>query len=289
MKHTPSETIETIRRRMCEERVDAYILPVHDPHFCTPILPRWDAMTLCLGDSAQGVQLIIANSALAVYSDKPQGDECRRVVDAAGVVVLATSEAMYRWIAERCGASGTSHEVALDGMTYTEPEVEQWQRQLRQRGGITLRTNLRLLPDTSMREVEIRLSESCESGARLAALRSALRDRHADGMLMARHHDVRWLLHLAEEGGDGCFPSFVLVSTSAATLFARDYNLSLSDERQLLAAGITVQPYTALPQALKEYFEYNILMDPNEIPFGMYRYVERQIIKEPSPIMEIVK
>ena len=49
MKDIPSKNIEMLRERMCAEHLDAYILPVHDPHHSTPVLPQWDAMVQYIG------------------------------------------------------------------------------------------------------------------------------------------------------------------------------------------------------------------------------------------------
>ena len=42
--------------------------------------------------------------------------------------------------------------------------------------------------------------------------------------------------------------------------------------------------YERIGQGIKDYFEYNILVDADEVNYTLYKKVERPIVKEPSPI-----
>ena len=287
MKDIPSKNIEMLRERMCAEHLDAYILPVHDPHHSIPVLPQWDAMVQYIGCHAEGMQLIVTPTQLAVCASGQIDDGCLTAVNSANATIITDAGMMYGWLAEQCCVSGASHEVALDAMTWTEPEVMIWQGELRRRGGITLRTNLNLLPPLSDCAAPVLQSDPLLCRDRLASLRIALRERHADGMLVARQSDVRWLLCLPEGAPEQHFPAYLLVSTTDVTLFPSHVEINDVDEQRLLSAGIHIRPYHSVAKALSDYFEYNILLDPDEIPFGLYRYIGRQIIKELSPVSRL--
>ena len=43
-------------------------------------------------------------------------------------------------------------------------------------------------------------------------------------------------------------------------------------------------PYEDVSKGLKEYFEYNILLDPNEINYTLYKQVNREVVETESPV-----
>ena len=203
------------------------------------------------------------------------------------------------WIGKECGAGA---EVGLDGMVNSANEVKELIADLRQQGGITLRTNLDPLaqiwtdrPVIPEHVVEIfplqYAGESCHE--KIARIRQALRQKHADGMLMSALDDIAWTLNL--RGTDvHCNPVFVaylLISSKAVTLYINKVKLTPEVEDYLKAEGVEVAPYEDVAKGLKAYFEYNILLDPNEVNYTLYKQVTREIVEVESPVkrMKTVK
>jgi Xaa-Pro aminopeptidase len=128
---------------------------------------------------------------------------------------------------------------------------------------------------------------------KLARIRKALREKHADGMLMAALDDIAWTLNL--RGSDvHCSPVFVsylLISTTEVTLYINKVKLTPEVMSYLQAEGVGVKPYNQVKQGLKDYFEYNILLDGNEVNYTLYKTVEREIVdaSSPVPLMKAVK
>ena len=62
-------------------------------------------------------------------------------------------------------------------------------------------------------------------------------------------------------------------------------------EAYLKAEGVGVAPYEEVRKGLKDYFAYNILLDPNEVNYTLYKSVTREIVEEESPVkrMKTVK
>jgi Xaa-Pro aminopeptidase len=62
-------------------------------------------------------------------------------------------------------------------------------------------------------------------------------------------------------------------------------------EAYLKAEGVGVAPYEAVAKGLKDYFEYNILLDPDEVNYTLYKQVTREIVEVESPVkrMKTVK
>jgi Xaa-Pro aminopeptidase len=123
-------------------------------------------------------------------------------------------------------------------------------------------------------------------------------------MLMAALDDIAWTLNL--RGSDvHCTPVFVsylLISTTTVTLFIDKVKLTPEVEAYLKAEGVGVAPYEDVGKGLKDYFEYNILMDPDEVNYALYKVIEERgtrkeeggtcrVVEEASPVktMKAVK
>ena len=62
-------------------------------------------------------------------------------------------------------------------------------------------------------------------------------------------------------------------------------------EAYLKGEGVEVALYEDVAKGLKDYFEYNILLDPNEVNYTLYKQVTREIVEAESPVkrMKTVK
>jgi Xaa-Pro aminopeptidase len=192
--------------------------------------------------------------------------------------------------------------VGIDGWCSSANEVKTLIADLRKHGGITLRTNLDPLkqiwrdrPAIPENPVEIYpieyAGESCHE--KLGRIRQALREKHADGMLMAALDDIAWTLNLrgTDVHCNPLFVSYLLISTKSATLYINKVKLSPEVIAYLKAEGVGVEPYEDVRKGLADYFEYNILIDPDEINYTLYKSVTREIVEEESPVkrMKTVK
>ena len=117
--------------------------------------------------------------------------------------------------------------------------------------------------------------------SKLQRIRKALREQHADGMLMAALDDIAWTLNL--RGSDvhcnPVFVSYLLIASQIATLYINKEKLTseveryLKDngERYLKDNGISVAPYEEVSKGLRDYFEYNILIDTDEVNYTLFK------------------
>jgi Xaa-Pro aminopeptidase len=173
---------------------------------------------------------------------------------------------------------------------------------LRKQGGITLRTNfdpLKLIwrdrPTIPENPVEIYPLQYAGEAThdKIGRIRQALRETHADGMLMAALDDIAWTLNLrgTDVHCNPVFVSYLLISTTDVTLYINKAKLSPEVVDYLKSEGVGVAPYDEISKGLKDYFEYNILLDPNEVNYALYKSAVREIVEEESPVkrMKTVK
>jgi Xaa-Pro aminopeptidase len=113
-------------------------------------------------------------------------------------------------------------------------------------------------------------------------------------MLVSALDDIAWVLNL--RGTDvHCTPLFVsylLISTTSTTLYINKEKLTPEVTAYLKSNGIAVDDYANVAKGLKDYFEYNILLDPQETSYTLFKTVKCQEIirmKSPIPAMKAIK
>ena len=201
------------------------------------------------------------------------------------------------WLGKECGAGA---EVSIDGWCSSSNAVKELIADLRKEGGITVRTNLdplkliwRNRPVIPENPVELYpLKYAGESAKdKIARIREALRKRHADGMLMAALDDIAWTLNLrgTDVHCNPVFVSYLLISSKTVTLYINKVKLSPEVLGYLDAENIKVEDYEQVENGLKQYFEYNILLDPDEVNYRLYEVVKNKGKQNNCPQTEIVE
>ena len=300
---TVNQRIEALREVMKREHLAAFIFPSTDPHQGEYVPDHWKGREFISGFNGSAGTAVVTMTSAALWTDSryfiAAEEQLRGTEFQLMKLKMPGTPTIAEWIGKECAAGA---EVALDGWCSSVNAVKELIADLRQQGGITLRTNLDPLaqiwtdrPVIPEHVVEIfplqYAGESCHE--KIARIRQALRQKHADGMLMSALDDIAWTLNL--RGTDvHCNPVFVaylLISSKAVTLYINKVKLTPEVEAYLKAEGVEVAPYEAVAKGLKDYFEYNILLDPDEVNYTLYKQVTREIVEVESPVkrMKTVK
>lgn len=294
-----NERLAALREVMRREHLGAFIFPSTDPHSGEYVPDYWKGREWITGfDGSAGTAVVTMNSA-AMWADS------RYFIAAAEQLAGTEFELMKlrmpgtptiaEWLAGELRESSTT-EVALDGMVNTYNEVNSLKIELRKVGGLTLRTNFDPLkeiwkdrPELSVDAVKIQPLELAgeETINKLVRIRRALCALHADGTLLSTLDDIAWTLNL--RGTDvRCNPVFVaylLISDTQTTLYINKVKLTREVSAYLSAQGITVDDYENVSKGLKNYAEYNILLDPDTTNYTLARQVScPEVLFETSPV-----
>ena len=307
--NTISQRLEALREEMRREGLAAFIFPSTDPHQSEYVADHWKGREWMSGFNGSAGTAVVTMDAAALWTDSRyflQAEEQLRGTEFQLMKLkMPGTPTISEWIFSSLLVP-RSTEVAIDGRCVSANEVRQLVKELREHGGMTLRTNLDILsriwtdrPPIPENKVEIQpLTYAGEAAHdKIARIRKALREQHADGMLMAALDDIAWTLNL--RGSDvHCTPVFVsylLISTTTVTLFIDKVKLTPEVEAYLKAEGVGVAPYEDVGKGLKDYFEYNILMDPDEVNYALYKVIEERgtrkgeggtccVVEETSPV-----
>ena len=291
-----NQRLTDLREVMKREHLSAFIFPSTDPHQGEYVPDHWKGREFISGfDGSAGTAVVTMTSA-ALWTDSryflAAEEQLRGTEFQLMKLKIEGTPTMAEWIGRECGPGA---EVGVDGMVCSASFVKELIADLRKQGGITLRTNLDPLaqiwrdrPAIPENQVEIYPLEYAGERAhdKIARIRKALREKHADGMLMSALDDIAWTLNL--RGSDvhcnPVFVSYLLISSKDVTLYINKVKLSPEVEAYLKAEGIGVAPYEDVKKGLKDYFEYNILLDPDEVNYTLYKQVIREIIEDESPV-----
>ena len=306
MKETISNRLAAVREVMRREHLAAFVFPSTDPHNSEYVPDHWKGREWISGfDGSAGTAVVTMTSA-ALWTDSRYFIAAAEQLGGTEFVLmkerLPETPTVARWLGEQLRDSD-SKEVGIDGMTCAYSMVEGLIGELRKAGGLTLRTNLDILaqvwtdrPPVPLNEVVVQPLNLAGEPARekISRIRQALRGQHADGMLVTALDDIAWTLNL--RGSDvHCNPVFVaylLISSTKATLFVDRRKLTAEALASLKEAGIDVDDYGNVQKGLKEYFEYNILLDPDSVNYTLYKAASSHRVvaaASPVPAMKAVK
>ena len=295
-----NQRLEDLREVMHREHLAAFIFPSTDPHQGEYVPDHWKGREFISGfNGSAGTAVVTLNSA-ALWTDSryflAAEEQLKGTEFQLMKLKIAGTPTIPEWINSQLSmANSQSSEVGIDGWCSSVNAVKELIADLRKAGGLTLRTNfdpLRLIwhdrPAIPDRPVEIYpLQYAGETtGGKIGRIRQALRERHADGMLMSALDDIAWTLNLrgTDVHCNPVFVSYLLISTKDVTLYIDKVKLTPEVSAYLKAEEVKVEDYGRVAQGLKDYFEYNILLDPDEVNYMLYKAVTREIVEDESPV-----
>ena len=291
-----NQGLTDLREVMKREHLSAFIFPSTDPHQGEYVPDHWKGREFISGfDGSAGTAVVTMTSA-ALWTDSryflAAEEQLRGTEFQLMKLKIEGTPTIAEWIGRECGPGA---EVGVDGLVCSASFVKELIADLRKQGGITLRTNLDplaqiwrdrpVIPENKAEIYPLEYAGECAHD-KIARIRKSLREKHADGMLMSALDDIAWTLNL--RGSDvhcnPVFVSYLLISSKAVILYINKVKLSPEVEAYLKAEGIGVAPYEDVKKGLKDYFEYNILLDPDEVNYTLYKAVTREIVEEESPV-----
>lgn len=294
-----NERIEALREVMRREHLSAFIFPSTDPHQGEYVPDHWKGREFISGFNGSAGTAVVTMKSAALWTDSryflAAEEQLKGTEYQLMKLKIEGTPTIAEWIGRECGPGA---EVGVDGMVNSANSVKGLIADLRKQGGITVRTNLdplsqiwRNRPAVPEDKVEIYPMEYSGEAAhdKIARIRKALRELHADGMLMSALDDIAWTLNL--RGSDvhcnPVFVSYLLISSKDVTIYINKVKLQPDVLAYLSAEGVGVAPYEDVKKGLKDYFEYNILLDPDEVNYTLYKTVGREIVEAESPVKRL--
>ena len=296
-----NQRIEDLREVMRREHLAACIFPSTDPHQGEYVPDHWKGREFISGFNGSAGTAVVTLHSAALWTDSryfiAAADQLEGTEYQLMKLKIEGTPTIAEWLGKECGAGA---EVSIDGWCSSANSVKELIADLRQQGGITLRTNLdpleliwRNRPVIPEHPVEIYPLKYAGEPTRdkIDRIREALRQHHADGMLMAALDDIAWTLNLrgADVHCNPVFVAYLLISSKDVTLFVNQAKLTAEVSEYLRNEGIRVEDYGQVENGLKQCFEYNILLDTDEVNYRLYEIVKSKGRMNDFPKTEIVE
>ena len=293
------QRLDDLREVMRREKLAAFIFPSTDAHQSEYVASHWQGREWISGfDGSAGTAVVTLDRA-ALWTDSRYFLAAEQQLQGTEYQLMKLrvegTPTIGQWLIEQL-ADVESPEVGLDGMVNSFHDTQALVDELRKAAGITVRTNFDPLeviwkdrPSIPVNPVEIQplefAGESFQS--KLSRIRTALRELHADGMLVSALDDIAWTLNL--RGSDvHCVPVFVsylLIASDKVSLFVDEEKLTPAVRDYLVGNGISLYKYNKVEEGLRNYSEYNILLDGDETSYRLWKTVKcREIVSFTSPI-----
>ena len=304
-KNDIKERLALLRQELRRERLSAYIFLTADPHQSEYTADHWKGREWISGFNGSAGTAVVTLTSAALWTDSRYFIAAAEQLEGTEFQLMKLKVEGTPTIAEWLGkelADAVDKSVGIDGMTASTATVEELIGDLRQQGGLTLQTNFDVLgriwkdrPAIPANKVVLQPVELAgeDMTSKLRRIRKALREQHADGMLMAQLDDIAWTLNL--RGSDvhcnPVFVSYLLITSERVTLYINKEKLPADVQRYLTENGIEVASYMDVAKGLRDYGEYNILLDADEVNYTLMKAVKREVVRgtSPVPLMKAVK
>ena len=301
-----NQRLASLREVMKREHLAAFIFPSTDAHQSEYVADHWLGRAWISDFNGSAGTAVVTMTSAALWTDSRYFLAAEEQLHGTEFQLMKLripgTPSIAEWLGKEL-ADVASPEVGLDGWVNSYAATSSLISDLRKAGGITMRTNLDPLaeiwkdrPFIPENPVEIQPLEYAgeDATSKIQRIRKALRTYHADGMLVSALDDIAWTLNL--RGTDvHCNPVFVgylLIASDKVSLFVDEAKVSAEVRAYLEAHGVSLYNYNKVEDGLKEYSEYNILLDANETSYYLWKTVKcQEIVAKTSPIpaMKAVK
>ena len=303
-----NQRLEKLREVMRREHLSAFIFPSTDAHQSEYVADHWQGRAWISGFNGSAGTAVVTMYSAALWTDSryfiAAEEQLRGTEFQLMKLKVEGTPTISDWIASELSQNEDEcREVGLDGMVNSYNDTMALISDLRKAGGITVRTNFDPLEQIWMNRpaipenpVEIQsLNFAGETvDDKIQRIRKALREHHADGILVSALDDIAWTLNLrgTDVHCNPVFVSYLLISSDQVSLFVNLKKISSEVKAYLDEHGISLFDYNQVEEGLESYADYNILLDGDETSFCLWKSVKCQEIiaaKSPIPVMKAVK
>lgn len=306
MENVINDRLASLREVMRREHLAAFIFPSTDAHQSEYVAAHWQGREWISGFNGSAGTVVVTLASAALWTDSryflAAEEQLKGTEYQLMKLKIEGTPTIAQWLAQEL-ADVESPEVGIDGMVNSYHSATALISDLRKLGGISVRTNFDPLsivwknrPAIPQNPVEIQPMEYAGESvsSKITRIRKALRELHADGMLVSALDDIAWTLNLrgTDVHCNPVFVSYLLISSDEVKLFVDEEKVSAEVRNYLQENGISLYIYNKVEEALRNYSEYNILLDGDETSYYLWKTVKCQEIvaaTSPIPAMKAVK
>ncbi|WP_321882206.1 aminopeptidase P family protein [Paraburkholderia bannensis] len=287
---TTPERIAALRAAMSAAGVDAALVPSADPHLSEYLPRRWQGREWLSGFTGSVGTLVVTKDFAGVWVDSRYWVQAENQLAGTGIDLMKMTAGQQSaphiaWLAQNVPAGGT---VAVDGAVLGVASARALADALDARG-VALCTDVDLLdavwsgrPSLPVEPVYEHVAPHADAQrpAKLAQVRSAMRELGAQWHFVSTLDDLAWIFNLrgADVNYNPVFVAHALIGPDAATLFVTEGKVSADLAQALERDGVRVAPYATAVEALGALPAGDtLLVDPRRVTLGLLETVPAQV------------
>ncbi|MDO4222870.1 MAG: aminopeptidase P family protein [Acinetobacter sp.] len=296
-----TQRLAALRQALKTHGLNAWIVPSADPHLSEYFPDHWDTRSWLSGFTGSVGTLVVTEQKASLWVDSRYFEQATHQLQGSGIDMdkLGFGKTHIDWLVENVAENGTVG-VAPDMLSLaakraleTAFTTKNIRLQATQDIVNDFWTDRPALPKAKIYPHEVRyVSETAAS--KLARVRQAMQEKHADAHLISSMDDIAWLTNLrgSDVSYNPVFLAHLLISHEQATLFVDAEKLATAEQNALQQAGIQIADYHQVANALA-HIQGKLLLDPNKVAISTLQQLtdDVQLVESinPSTLFKSVK
>jgi len=265
------EKLAALRQIMWENKIDAYIIPMTDPHMSEYVATHWHAIKWFSGFSGSTANVVVTQNFAGLWTDSRYFIQAETQLKESGIELVKlkvphTAE-YIDWLNKTLNVDSV---VGFDGKVFSVG-IAQAMKIAFERKNIKLNADFNFISDLWTDRPEIPTNEVFNhdikyAGQRrtekIATVREKMKERNIDYHLLSSLDDIAWLFNL--RGNDisynPLFISYALISQNEAILFVDNKKLPAELKTNLENDKIAIKPYDEIYSALSNMKDSEVIL-----------------------------
>lgn len=289
--------LQALRQQMQQAGLSAYIVPGTDPHASEYMAPHWAEMSWISGFKGESGTMVITQEQALLWTDSRYYLQANKELQGSTIALMRESDidcpAITTWLTQHIhGTIGVNPEMySVNGYRHLKEALED--------GGLSLNSIDLIRPIWTDNRPEIPMypllpyaeefaGESVQS--KLSRVREALREKHAEALVVAELDEIGWLLNVRGTDVDytPCVIAYCVVEQHRCTLFIDSRKLTQEATAYLQHEGIVTMPYEEVFVYLGHIQAQGVMLDGNRVNEALFEAINPKVTRKvnvtPSPL-----
>jgi Xaa-Pro aminopeptidase len=248
------EKLDRIRLSMHERGIDAYIIPVTDPHFGEEVPDHWRIIAWLTGFTGSAATVVVTDSFAGLWTDSRYILQAMEQLRDSGFVLMKPSipesKDLIQWLRNNIKPGSR---IALDGRTFSTDRLRKIEKGMEGKNvSFDIACDLiseiwqdrPVMPDSVAFDHSVQFCGK-ERAQKIAEVREVMKKQNLDYHLLTAPDDIMWMLNI--RGNDLKYSpillSFAVVDEEQVLLYADETRIPLKLAREFDTINIVILPY----------------------------------------------
>lgn len=281
-----NEKLASLRQKMKEAGVQAYIVPSSDPHMSEYLPAHWEARSYFSGFNGSAGTLVVTETESGLWTDGRYFIQAAHQLEGSEITLYRMAVKGVPTTTEFLDSKLKDGEtVGFDGKLLSAGAVKAMQKAFAKKGLKIKAVDLidgiwpdrPAVPDSKAYVHDVQYA-GYTCAEKLGQVREVLKKKGADGEVFTKLDCIAWLMNLrADDIAFNPFAiSYAVVTTDSATLFINTKRVLPETLAYLKENGVTVREYEDMERALEEIrTPKNILVDMASLNYDLYTALKK--------------